>query len=149
MLSIGKPSPIQRDITSSLSGITCIALAGNSIINVNSEGVVTAVASSEDAILITNGDTTTEVKVNVSLDVPPPLVDSDADGLTGGQEAAIGTNPNDPDSDDDTLKDGAEVANGTNPLAADTDGDGIGDAADQCPLEPETVNGFQDDDGCY
>jgi outer membrane protein OmpA-like peptidoglycan-associated protein len=31
---------------------------------------------------------------------------------------------------------------------ADYDGDGIVGAADRCPREPETVNGFQDDDGC-
>jgi outer membrane protein OmpA-like peptidoglycan-associated protein len=30
----------------------------------------------------------------------------------------------------------------------DTDGDGITGAADSCPNEPETVNGFQDADGC-
>ncbi|MCA9680314.1 MAG: OmpA family protein, partial [Myxococcales bacterium] len=30
----------------------------------------------------------------------------------------------------------------------DSDGDGILDPVDQCDLEPETVNGFQDDDGC-
>jgi outer membrane protein OmpA-like peptidoglycan-associated protein len=30
----------------------------------------------------------------------------------------------------------------------DTDGDGIPDALDKCPMEPETVNGFDDDDGC-
>lgn len=31
---------------------------------------------------------------------------------------------------------------------ADRDGDGIPDAVDKCPDEPETFNGFQDDDGC-
>ncbi len=31
---------------------------------------------------------------------------------------------------------------------ADTDGDGIVDDKDRCPSEPETVNGFQDADGC-
>ena len=30
----------------------------------------------------------------------------------------------------------------------DTDGDGIPDSIDKCPNEPETVNGYQDDDGC-
>ncbi|MGH9877496.1 MAG: choice-of-anchor U domain-containing protein, partial [Nitrososphaerales archaeon] len=34
------------------------------------------------------------------------------------------------------------------PIAIDTDGDGITDDLDQCPLEPETVNGFLDEDGC-
>ncbi|MFB5605046.1 MAG: hypothetical protein ACE5R7_02020, partial [Nitrosarchaeum sp.] len=30
----------------------------------------------------------------------------------------------------------------------DTDGDGISDSIDQCPTQPETVNGFEDLDGC-
>lgn len=32
--------------------------------------------------------------------------------------------------------------------APDRDGDGLVDPDDRCPDEPETVNGFQDDDGC-
>ena len=32
--------------------------------------------------------------------------------------------------------------------APDTDGDGFDDLADRCRDEPETVNGFEDDDGC-
>jgi OOP family OmpA-OmpF porin len=34
------------------------------------------------------------------------------------------------------------------PPDADRDGDGIPDRLDQCPDEPETVNGIADDDGC-
>lgn len=30
----------------------------------------------------------------------------------------------------------------------DSDGDGIPDSADECPTAPETLNGFEDDDGC-
>ena len=30
----------------------------------------------------------------------------------------------------------------------DTDGDGIADSSDSCPTDPETINGFQDTDGC-
>lgn len=30
----------------------------------------------------------------------------------------------------------------------DSDGDGIPDAQDKCPMEPETFNGFEDEDGC-
>ena len=30
----------------------------------------------------------------------------------------------------------------------DTDGDGISNSIDQCPTQPETVNGYQDTDGC-
>jgi outer membrane protein OmpA-like peptidoglycan-associated protein len=31
---------------------------------------------------------------------------------------------------------------------SDADGDGIADGADQCPEEPESINGTKDDDGC-
>jgi hypothetical protein len=33
-------------------------------------------------------------------------------------------------------------------LSEDTDGDGVPDATDRCEGQPETRNGFQDDDGC-
>jgi hypothetical protein len=53
--------------------------------------------------------------------------DSDGDGLTDGEEATLGTNPNSADSDGDGVNDGAEV--GSNPGAPlDTDGDTIIDA---------------------
>jgi outer membrane protein OmpA-like peptidoglycan-associated protein len=34
------------------------------------------------------------------------------------------------------------------PPVSDKDGDGIPDAADKCPDDPETKNGYRDDDGC-
>ncbi|MCO4769475.1 MAG: hypothetical protein KDA24_05545 [Deltaproteobacteria bacterium] len=54
-------------------------------------------------------------------------VDSDGDGLTNGEEADLGTDPDVADSDGDGIDDGAEVEMGINPLAADTDGDGYSD----------------------
>jgi outer membrane protein OmpA-like peptidoglycan-associated protein len=64
--------------------------------------------------------------------------DSDGDGLTNGQEATAGTNPNNPDTDGDGVQDGVEVGgNASTPL--DTDGDGIINA-----LEP---SGDTDGDG--
>ena len=54
-------------------------------------------------------------------------VDSDDDGLTDTEEAALGTDPENADSDGDGLSDGAEVDLGTNPLATDTDEDGFTD----------------------
>lgn len=57
--------------------------------------------------------------------------DSDGDGLTDSQEAALGTNPNDSDTDDDGLSDGAEVnTHGTDPKDSDTDKDGLSDGAE-------------------
>ncbi len=45
-----------------------------------------------------------------------PAGDDDGDGLSNGEEAAYGTDPNDPDSDGDGYDDGDEVDDGTNPL---------------------------------
>ena len=42
--------------------------------------------------------------------------DSDGDGLTDSQEAALGTDPNDPDSDGGGINDGDEVILGLDPL---------------------------------
>lgn len=47
---------------------------------------------------------------------PPPPVDTDGDGLTDEEEAALGTDPNNRDSDGDGISDGDEVAAGTDPL---------------------------------
>jgi Bacterial TSP3 repeat len=77
-----------------------------------------------------------------------PPIDLDGDGLTDDEEAALGTDHNDPDSDDDDLTDGEEVDTyGTNPLSKDTDGDELPDAGEivtfgSDPLDPDT-----DDDG--
>lgn len=54
--------------------------------------------------------------------------DSDGDGLSDGDEADYGTDPDDPDTDDDGLDDGDEVSRLLDPLRPDTDGDGLGDA---------------------
>ena len=59
------------------------------------------------------------------------VTDSDNDGLSDTQEAALGTNPNNPDTDGDGIPDGIDNC----PLIAnadqrDTDGDRIGDACD-------------------
>ncbi len=56
--------------------------------------------------------------------------DTDGDGLTDGQEIAIGTNPNDADSDDDGVIDGQEPL-----FNQDTDGDGLINA-----LDPDSDN---------
>ena len=69
------------------------------------------------------------------------LGDNDNDGLSDGDEALIGTDPEDADSDDDGLVDGDEVCrfgpgpggdlvpvnHCTDPLDADSDDDGVGD----------------------
>ena len=62
--------------------------------------------------------------------------------------------PLDPDPDKDGIlgmNDACPTEAGTNPDGCpnkDQDADGIMDAADKCPTEAETVNTFQDEDGC-
>jgi|GEM_PF-3036703 len=63
-----------------------------------------------------------------------PGQDSDQDGLSDEQEAALGTDSTDADSDNDGVSDGQEIANGTDPLNPDTDGDG-------------TIDGQEDSNG--
>ncbi len=84
-------------------------------------------------------------------DVAP--VDSDGDGLTDAEEAALGTDPNNPDTDGDGLSDGDEVlVHDTDPLDADTDGDGLSDGDEitiySCnPLDADTdADGLSDGD---
>ena len=67
-------------------------------------------------------------------------IDTDLDGLTDVQEAAIGTDRNNPDSDEDGLNDGAEVlTHNTDPLNEDTDGGSVNDGEEitrgQDPLD--------------
>ena len=70
--------------------------------------------------------------------VTAPVVelDSDGDGLSDSEEAALGTSSRKPDTDNDGLFDRDEVkVYFTNPLVADTDGDGFMDG-------PEVANGY-------
>ncbi len=58
-----------------------------------------------------------------------------------------------PDKDGDGVADGADRCPDDKGIVSlkgchDTDKDGIADTDDQCPNEPETINGFKDDDGC-
>lgn len=69
--------------------------------------------------------------------------DTDADLLSNEVEFQIGSNPNNPDSDADGLTDGDEVLAGANmfatdPLNQDTDGDGDPDNTDESPLDATT-----------
>lgn len=62
---------------------------------------------------------------------PTPIVtfvDTDGDELSDTREQELGTDPRNPDTDADGLTDGEEVLKyGTNPLKTDTDGDTFGD----------------------
>ena len=74
-------------------------------------------------------------------------VDSDSDGLTDAEEAAIGTNPENPDTDGDGMDDGYEHAHGLDPLNPedaflDTDSDGFTNFEEYLlrsdPLDPDS-----------
>jgi hypothetical protein len=76
-----------------------------------------------------------------------PEGDIDGDGLTNGEEAAIGTDPADPDTDGDGHGDAEEAADDP---PRDTDGDGVIDALD--PDDdgdglPTALEGDEDPDG--
>ena len=53
----------------------------------------------------------TNESVAVTITVNDCAVDTDNDGLTDGQEIALGTDPGNPDTDGDGLNDGEEVNN--------------------------------------
>jgi len=60
--------------------------------------------------------------------------DCDVDGLTNGEETALGTDPNNPDTDGDTINDGDEINNGSDPLnACDPNNTGLG--TDDCDAD--------------
>ncbi|MEM9143545.1 MAG: gliding motility-associated C-terminal domain-containing protein, partial [Bacteroidota bacterium] len=103
--------------------------------------------------------------VMVSISVSSCDTDADNDGLLGGEEAALGTDPNNADTDGDGINDGDEVGPDIeNPLntdgddtidalesnTADADGDGVvdqQDPADDNPCVPSRDNGQCDFDG--
>ncbi len=69
------------------------------------------------------------VTSEVTITVSDCDTDEDGDGLFGGDEATLGTDPNNPDTDGDGIEDGDEVGPDVeNPL--DEDNDGIIDALD-------------------
>ena len=74
-------------------------------------------------------------------------LDVDGDGLTGAEEADLGTDPNDPDTDGDGMDDGYEHAHGLDPLNPedaflDTDSDGFTNFEEYLlrsdPLDPDS-----------
>lgn len=75
--------------------------------------------------------------------------DSDGDGLTDEEEAALGTDPDDIDSDDDGYQDGFEILDGTDPLDSDSDDDGVMDGGDRCNhTSPVSADDVVDSHGC-
>jgi len=88
-----------------------------------------------------------------------PIVDTDADGVPDAKDACPTEAGKAPcgcpirDADGDKVIDELDKCpNVAGPIEGcpdpDPDRDGINDDADKCPTEPETKNGYQDDDGC-
>lgn len=89
-----------------------------------------------------------------------PPRDRDGDGVADAVDecpdevgpAPSGCADSDPDGDGiPTVRDRCPTEPGPEPSGCpvrDTDGDGVPDELDQCPAEPETMNGFEDADGC-
>jgi hypothetical protein len=82
--------------------------------------------SSKTALVCEHGEKTCGTGVCINNKCEPSSGDYDGDGLSNGDEIAIGTDPTNWDSDGDGLADGVEVgADPKHPI--DSDGDGIPD----------------------
>ena len=87
-----------------------------------------------------------------------PLQDRDKDGVADRLDACpdvagLPSLGGCPDSDGDGITDSqdrcpAQAGSAQHRGCADRDNDGLADPDDKCPTEPETVNNFEDDDGC-
>jgi OOP family OmpA-OmpF porin len=100
------------------------------------------------------------------LGCPPPPPDGDGDGVPDAEDrcpdvaGVASSNPEKngcplppPDSDSDGVPDADDkcpnvVGDGPDGCLQDTDGDRIPNRDDKCPDQPETRNGFEDEDGC-
>ena len=92
---------------------------------------------------LSQGTLTDVTHTRISTDVYSSFVYLDFTGLEGNPMATprvtlTNTNFGDPEIDDDT----------EDSTLLDSDSDTIPDYIDSCPTEPETFNGFEDEDGC-
>ncbi|MEQ1569003.1 MAG: hypothetical protein ABMA64_25415 [Myxococcota bacterium] len=122
-----------RWISTLAVGLWLAACAGDKATDSNPTGDTPVDGDADtDADADTDTDTDADADADSDADTDPtgPDDDNDGDGLTNGEEAGLGTDPNDPDTDSDGLQDGDEVALGTDPTLGDTDGDGLDDGAE-------------------
>ena len=161
------------DLDSRLTGAdpgVWIFVSGPEDVNINSTNVVDfeGLASGAYIFRFTTTNSTAPC-VNSTIDITVSVSDcesdDDNDGLLGGQEVALGLDPNNPDTDGDGIEDGEEVgADIANPLDEDNDGiidaldsntddadnDGVNDQQDPAndnPCIPNRFNGSCDTDG--
>jgi len=105
----------------------------NSPIDSDMDGIIDALDSlildNDNDGIVNQNDPANNNPCSPNVNSPGCLpLDIDVDGLTDGQELAIGTNPNNQDTDGDGIPDLTEVVDANWP--ADTDGDGFVDATE-------------------
>ncbi len=100
-----------------------------------------------DVILDSDGDGLTDVQ-EAALGTDPANMDSDGDGLSDGDEVNLyHTQPLDEDSDDDGLSDELEISVGTDNTTMDSDGDGLTDGEEVMGLGIDPMAADSDADG--
>ncbi|MCB0209684.1 MAG: serine/threonine protein kinase [Anaerolineae bacterium] len=144
--------------------VVAVATGGFLWLNSAAEPDVPVAQSSATAILtpMQTIEAVTEVDADATVTAAWSAQDDDRDGLTNGEEQALGTapdqrdtdqddiddfeevnqyktNPRQEDSDGDSLPDGLEIRQGLNPLSGDTDNDGLLDAGDPDPHQAPTA----------
>ena len=80
-------------------------------------------ADTDDIYTDTDSDTDTDTDTDTDADTDADAdaqKDDDGDGLTNGEEAELGTDPNNKDTDNDTYWDSWEVTEGTDPLSEES-----------------------------
>ena len=161
------------DLDSRLTGAdpgVWIFVSGPEDVNINSTNVVDfeGLASGAYIFRFTTTNSTAPCvnsTVDITVNVSDCESDDDNDGLLGGQEVALGLDPNNPDTDGDGIEDGEEVGTDiADPLdedsdgiidaldsnTVDTDNDGVNDQQDPAndnPCIPNRFNGSCDTDG--
>jgi hypothetical protein len=87
-------------------------------------------AADDDQDGLTNGE-------ELAVGSLPDKADTDEDGLSDFEEVSqYGSDPLKSDTDGDALRDGDELSRGLNPLTGDTDNDGVPDNSDSAPNIP-------------
>jgi len=94
------------------------------------------IAVGDDAVALadTDGDGLSDMQ-EAAIGTSPTQADSNGDGLWDGAAVLAGLDPLDADSDGDGISNVSEMLAGTNPFAEDTDGDGVEDDVDAFPLD--------------